>query len=412
MLDAKLIAAAIASRTAWERIAPHFGPDDFTPVSKFWYGQVLSWYESDPGATSVDKSLLVERARPHITNSKHTDQLLEFVNDLPDNPSTDNVVQIALEIKRHNIGSELGRAIGAQDQREIARLLPLFTEIQSATSLGTSKVQWQEAVAVEELFNTVGKGNRIPIAPQKLNDRAGGGALPGDHIIIFGRPEEGKSLFAINMAYGFVKQKVHVDYFGNEDHINKLKFRFVARATGMTQAECEAKPKTCAKRFREKGGEDFLRMIQMAHGTMEDISRKVEERPVDGARVIVIDQIRNVEVEGMKGDKLTAKLEILGQQARRMLIEYQAIGASITQANDRTQKHGQEPPIFLQMSDMDSSRTGLPASGDLIVGIAGNAAMKARNQRQVSLPKNKMSSEADSHTGFVVEVDQTLNRVR
>ena len=64
---------------------------------------------------------------------------------------------------------------------------------------------------------------------------------------------------------------------------------------------------------------------------------------------------------------MTQGLNRIAIQFRSLLLDYGLIGVSVTQANDRTQHSGQEPPIWLGLGDVDSSRTGLPAQADLML---------------------------------------------
>lgn len=413
LLDAQLLAAAIKSRSSFEKFAPHFGADEFSPISKFWYALVREWYFGDRDAQSIDKSLLVELGKTRIGNKKHEESLLGFMRDLPEPPSSDSVVRVALELKRYNVAMELGAAIGSHNVQQQRKLLPVLQALQEATELhteGKRKTEWQDAVSVEGLFTKVGAENRIPIAPKKLNDKAGGGALPGHHIIVYGRPEAGKSLISINMAYGFVKQKKRGLYAGNEDQIDVLKSRYVSRVTLMPWQECEANKEKCMRLFRERGGDDYLVMSQLKHGTIESIAKKIEQDgPFD---FIVLDQIRNISAGSESDGKMTTRLETVGREMRDLLLDYSLIGISVTQANDRTERSNQEPPLWLGMGDIDSSRTGLPGTGDLLVGVGVNAQFKARNHRALSIPKNKLSSAPDAHEGVVVEVDPSTSRVR
>jgi hypothetical protein len=408
-----LLAAAIKSRASYEAFAPHFTDEDFTPISKFWFALIREWYAADRQAQRIDKALLAEQGKKRITNNKHEEALLGFIRDLPEPPSADNVVRVALELKRHNVEMELGAALGQGDRKKSARLLPVLAQLQQATDLSYAgrKTEWQDAVSVEKLFDKVGKENRIPIAPVALNAKVDGGALPGHHIIIFGRPEAGKSTVSINMAYGFTKQKKRGLYVGNEDQIDVLKSRYVSRVTRIPWQECEANHERCMKLFRQRGGEDYLVMSQLKHGTIAAIGRKIEaDGPFD---FVVVDQIRNMTAGGGEGDgKLTSRLEAVGREMRDLLLDYGVIGISVTQANDRTERSNQEPPLWLGMGDIDSSRTGLPGTGDLLVGVGVNRELAARNQRALSIPKNKLSSAPDAHEGVIVEIEPAISRVR
>ena len=47
--------------------------------------------------------------------------------------------------------------------------------------------------------------------PLRLNKELGGGVLPGHHIILFARPEQGKTAAAITMAVGFASVNDVID---------------------------------------------------------------------------------------------------------------------------------------------------------------------------------------------------------
>jgi hypothetical protein len=101
--DAQLIAAAIQSRNAFETIAAHFDSEEFSTVPKFWFPLIRAWYSRDPHARSIDRNALIEAGKLRITNNKHEEVLTSFIQNLPEPPSADNLVQVALEFKRHTI---------------------------------------------------------------------------------------------------------------------------------------------------------------------------------------------------------------------------------------------------------------------------------------------------------------------
>jgi KaiC/GvpD/RAD55 family RecA-like ATPase len=400
MFDAQLIAATLQSRAAWEILAPHITKDDMTPLAGFWYEAVAEWYAHDHMAQRIDKSLLVAQGRKRIKNPKHEEALLGFMDDLPEAPSPSNVAQIVLELKRHNVGMELAAAIAAQDSKRVGKLYREFGELQAATTL-KSRSSFEDAVEWDKLDEVVGDDKRIPLSPKLLNERCNGGALPGHHILIFGRPEVGKSTFVINMTRGFLKSGQRVLYVGNEDNINVLKRRMRCRLTLMTEEEIKADPtganKLAEQREKENGGALFMRHIH--RGTDADLDRAIEDfEPT----VLVYDQLRN---HDGSGDKMTQKLETVAITHRSRLSRYGLVGVSVTQANDRTERYGQEPPEWLGMADVDSSRTGLPAQADLMIGIGAKQEHLQRNERCISIPKNKLSSDVKSKRGFVVSYD-------
>lgn len=401
MLDAQLIAAGLRSRRAWEMFAPHVDPKELTAQAQFWYGIMREWYARDPQAPALDKSLLIEQGRLRITNPKHVEALMGFMNDLPEAPSPENVANVALELKRHNVGMELAAAIANSDHKRAASLHKKYGELMAATEL-RAKRKYEDAVGWADLDAVVGDDKRIPLAPKELNKRAGGGALPGHSILIFGRPEMGKSTIAINMARGFLFTGQRTGYLGNEDNINILKKRMRCRLSGMTQAEVNANPakanRLAEKRERENGGELFMRHIH--GGSMDDIERFCDEHE---PTVLILDQIRNV--KGEETD-MVRRLEVVSQAWRDLLARRGIVGVSLTQAGGSA-----EGQIWLGMDDIDNSKTGLPGAMDLIVGVGANEEMLRRNQRALTPSKNKLSDAPNNHEGFIIEVDTQRSKV-
>jgi hypothetical protein len=122
--------------------------------------------------------------------------------------------------------------------------------------------------------------------------------------------------------------------------------------------------------------------------------------------VEVLDQLRNVQGGGQK---LTNRLEDNATGYRALLSKYNCLGVSVTQAGDKTERHGQEVPAILSMSDVDSSRTGLPGQCDLMLGVGVTEELFAHGKRMLSLAKNKLSTEK---TPFLVDVDLERTLIR
>jgi KaiC/GvpD/RAD55 family RecA-like ATPase len=206
----------------------------------------------------------------------------------------------------------------------------------------------------------------------------------------------GKSSFSVNLATVMAANGQRVLYVGNEDQIDNLKARALARAANMTLEQAENDQEAAFAAYERRGLEDRLLFSQLSKGSVEALRARVEEwKPT----VLVIDQIRNLE---SGEDGLPARLEYNGQMVRRLLLDYGLIGISVTQAGGSA-----EGKVWLTMNDMDSSKTGLPGTADLIIGVGGNADMMARGQRALSFPKNKLSSAENAHEGIIVEIDHS-----
>jgi archaellum biogenesis ATPase FlaH len=401
MLDAKLIAASLQSRRAFEKLAQHTDPKELTAPAGFWFGVLREWYTRDQQAKSVDKSLLAEQGRSRISNPKHVETLMGFLAELPEAPSPENVATVILELKRHNVGMELAAAIAANDGKRVSALHPKYGELLQATEL-REKARYEDAAGWDELDALVGDDKRIPIAPLVLNEKLGGGALPGHSILLFGRPEIAKSTISLNMAAGFLHSGQRTGYLGNEDNINVLKKRMRCRLSDMTQAEVNKDPDKANRlayaRERSKGGELSMRHIH--GGTMSDIERFCDEfEPT----VLILDQIRNVK---SADSELVRRLEVVGQEWRDLLAQRGIVGIAVTQASASA-----EDKLWLGMDDVDSSKTGLPGAMDAMVGIGANQDYLKMNRRALSLPKNKLSDKPNNHEGVTVEIDLQRSKV-
>lgn len=397
MLDARLVAAAIESREAYDKVSPWIVGKDMTPPAAFWWKQVEAWYERDPSAKCVDKDLLRESVG--IPNPKHREGLYAFLADLPESDSPANAAHVALLLQRRNAGLELSAAIAANDEDKARALLPRYQELMDATELRANRATRRLAAGWEQLQDVVGEDRRVPVLPLRLNARLGGGALPGHHVLVFARPEAGKTTVALNMAAGFLKHGQRVLYIGNEDSIDVLKQRMLCRLTGRTEQEIAADREGSYQLARQRAPDDKLRMVHLDDASVADVREEVEDfKPT----VLVLDQIRNLR---SSEDDMTRKLERVAIEVRSLLSEFQLIGVSVTQANDRSSRYSERPPVWLTMTDVDSSRTGLPAQADLMIGIGFDDEMYARGQRALSLPKNKLSSAPDAKNGVIVELD-------
>jgi hypothetical protein len=203
-----------------------------------------------------------------------------------------------------------------------------------------------------------------------------------------------------------VKHKQRVLYVGNEDQVAILKRRALCRVADMTWGETEARWDEAQRLWIERGAEDRLLFAQLEGGTVDDLPEMIEQHE---AAVLILDQIRGLMSDE---DGMTRKLEANAIAVRHLLLRYGLIGVSVTQANDRSQGYNQKPPIWLDMTDIDSSRTGLPGTADLIIGIGYDDDMKARGQRMLSIPKNKLSAVPDAHEGVLVEFDLSRTKVK
>jgi KaiC/GvpD/RAD55 family RecA-like ATPase len=398
VFDAKIVSACVASRAAYNRIKSHIDPKEFTPTGNFWWGHVEAWYDADPSADRVDAALL--RDRGLRSAGRNAPMAGDWFDSLPEAPSPDNVAWEVLELKRIVKWRELAAAMEAEwDRPKILELADEHAELMRATELGTSKADY--GVDLDELDQAVSAENRIRLWPEKLQAKTGG-AMPGHHIVVFGRPESGKTLFSVNMAAGWLRDGQTVLYVGNEDNINLIKDRIRWNLAGMTREQILKFPEEANSRCRRKGW-DKLTAVHLYPGSAHEIDEIADEI---GATCLVIDQLRNLHTADAKGGTKAQRLDSIAIDVRQLLARRRLVGVSVGQAN--AGQHG-EPKLWLEMDDFDESRTGVPGSADLMCGVGSDQEHDRHNQRAISLPKNKMSGD---HEGFIVNIDKYRSKIQ
>lgn len=400
MTEQAVLASIIESRDAFEKVYRYVDEGDLSPQGRVWLPLIKEWYQKDASAKRVDLEALRERGRRNLPE-KHLDTLIGYLDTLPNEVSPMNVVADVLELQRFTRGNQLCAAIQGRDQKKIDTLLEEYASLRKADALGTSEVRWTEDDS--EMLQRLNRENLIKIAPQSLNNKLKGGAARGDHIVVFGRPEAGKTMFTVNMVAGFLKFDHKVLYIGNEEDTYKVRKRIVCNLASCTPDQFEDKTEKALGLAKERGL-DNLRICHMFPGTIPEIEDLLKEIRPD---VIVLDQIRNLTWQGKGGDSMVSKLEQLGIAVRSLLGRYDCLGVSITQAG-----HPDHTDPWLRMEDLDNSKTGLPGTADVIIGVGANDEMVAANQRAISLCKNKLNEDPDGKVGFMVQVDPARSKIR
>jgi hypothetical protein len=402
MLDSQILAAAIASRLAYEAIKDHFNAKEASPSVAFWYELVRDYYERDKAAGDVQLDTLRELGARRITNPKHAAAILSTLDDLKP-VSSPNVVELVLDLRRSNLALEFAAATSNKDHNKASELLTQLNAVWEQTDL-EDKSDVEYAKDWDTLDSAVGNTNRIGIGPASLDSRIGGGMLPGHHCLIFGRTEIGKSCLTVSSTANLIRSGKTVLYVGNEDSINILKSRVRLSLLGQPQSWVDSHPNKAKRLLSELSG-NRLTMVHIHPGSISEVEDLTAKH---SPNIIILDQIRNL--SGAE-DGMTQKMEHNAIRFRSLLGRQKIIGISVTQAGDRSQGHNSDGPIYLSAGDVDSSRVGLPGTVDLQIGIGANAEMQARGLRMLSFAKNKLATGGKSREPLLVRFNLELNRV-
>ena len=400
MSERNLLSAVMADRTAYETIADHLKEGDLSEQGSIIITHVGEYYDRDEAAQSVDAELLAGNVGRSLSNAKHRemfDKLIATVGGVECSPA--NIIHDFIEVKREAAGARLATALAAgKSAGDVRPLLDEYSKWESSTALDESeKTEVYKGESVLDLVGNTYSDGLIEVWPKTLNDRLDGGLLRGHHMLIFARPEMGKTMMLVNMIAGFLHQELTVLYIGNEDPISDIVMRTVSRLTGMTKYEILDDPDTADQVARTKNYDNLI-LAGLAPGTPRQIQSLITEYKPD---VVMIDQLRNLNVNE---EHFVQKLEKAATAARNLGKANNVLMVSVTQAGDSATGKGP-----LDMGDVDSSNTGIPAQVDVMVGVGATHDDEASNRRVLSLPKNKRSG---NHEFFPVAIDPQLSKIR
>lgn len=398
MSERKVLAAVLKSREAYDAIKGHVGEGTFTEQANVVWKAADAFYSRDPGAKTADYAVVGGDISRSLTSPKHRETFADILKDLERlDVSAANIAYDFLAVRREQAGAKLASALvmnkGAD---EIAPLLEEYEKCQVASQLSSDEPSAEvlQGLPLAEITKTYAATDLIKLLPEGLNRRLDGGLLRGHHVVVFARPEMGKTMFLVNAVAGFLAQGLVVLYVGNEDPLTDIVLRVVSRLSGRNKFEVLDDPAAAELAARESGYDNLI-LAGLAPGTPREIEALVDKYKPD---VLLIDQLRNVAIPTKDGNRVV-QLEQAATAARNIAKKFSVLVVSVTQAGDSA-----SGKAVLEMGDVDSSNTGIPAQADVMVGIGAAQEDLSMGRRVLSLPKNKRSGK---HEFFPVRCDTT-----
>jgi len=391
-MERKLISACVQDRGVYDQLLSTEIATELSDPAKIVYDEIREYYNKDTQAMAVDIDIVkqnIERKYP-----KHFKALNGVLDNLQQ-VSTTNVLDTYIAMKKNRVGMRLSSALLGGDNKEISALMDEYISVEDISSLENSAEEDEIYIGASLKDLGVEDEREFTLYPKSLQERTRG-ADRGHHILIYARPEAGKTLISINMSAMFCKNGYKVLYVGNEDPATDMLTRFMSRLTGLSRHEILNDYDTAHTAAVAAGYENLI-FKTATPGTIGEIRGLIERYKPD---VLVVDQIRNLDVK-MEG--LVNILETSAKEIRNLGKKYKMLTISVAQAGDSA-----TDKLVLGMSDVDSSKTGLPAAIDLMIGIGTNRDFEQTNRRMFSLPKNKLGAD---HSFFPVSVDPTLSKV-
>ena len=266
------------------------------------------------------------------------------------------------------------------------------------TGLPTEKL---DAVTdnVEELIKQLAVTSKWQFNLMRLKENIGG-VGPGNLVIIFARPEVGKTAFWVSLVAGpngFAEQGANVHAFINEEPAVRTQMRAINCFTGLNREQVSENISKTHKEWQKI--KDNIKMIDIVDWTIQDIDSHCEKYKPD---IIVIDQLDKINVSGTYArtdEKLRAVYTSAREIAKRRACVVIAISQASAEAHDRD---------HISFNMMENSKTGKAAEADLIIGIGNRTSNDPTNTTRIlNVSKNKITGW---HGDPSVKIDRYISR--
>ena len=226
--------------------------------------------------------------------------------------------------------------------------------------------------------NTKFKFN-LPMLRDKVN-----GVGEGNLVVVFARPESGKTAFWVNLVAGidgFASQGAKVCALINEEPAIRTQMRLINAHTGMTFDEIRADMDKTKEKWAEV--EQNIKILDTVDWSLDEVDEFVQKEKPD---ILVIDQLDKVNVKGNFA-RTDEKLRAVYTGAREIAKRNNCCVVAISQAS--ADGHGK---MELTFDMMEGSKTGKAAEADVIIGVGFRDKVDTeQNVRGLYISKNKIT---------------------
>ena len=390
-MEKQVLAAALQSREAFNKIRTLTTKKDFTDISAELWTLIARFYDLDQDATHVELDLFKQIIVEEIP--RHSDIILLELDALSDT-SVPNLVQELIKLKKKSISEDIITELASNPLSDKAATL--MDDYQEVEIDQIDDIEPAGDIAHDMLVELSNPENQIKLYPTIINEAIDGGVIGGNHVLIFARPNCGKTMFNINCVRGMARDGHKVLHLINEEPRKQLLLRYINRCSGLSKREVYADIDGAIERARENGLNNIF-IEDINPGTFNEVRGLIERIKPD---VVVLDQLRNMTV---KEESRVKGLEKLATEARNLAKRYGVLGISVTQAGDSATNK-----LVLTDSDIDSSKTGIPAQCDLILGLGVDETQRSQSMRTLTIVKNKITN---IHEYYPVRVDENLSKI-
>ena len=261
-----------------------------------------------------------------------------------------------------------------------------FNDIQTLIdeSNGVNKEEYENVTDdIHLLIDALKDNTKWKFNLSELRDRVNG-IGDGNFLIVFARPESGKTAFWVNMVAGqggFASQGAKVCALINEEPAIRTQMRLVNAHTGMSFAEIKDNPTKAGESWANI--KDNMRILDTVDWSLDKIDSYVaKEKP----NVLIIDQLDKVHVTGTFA-RTDEKLRAIYTGAREIAKRRSCALIGISQASADASGR-----LDLTFDMMENSKTGKAAEADVIIGVGFSNNLEVdQDLRSVAVSKNKIT---------------------
>ena len=221
------------------------------------------------------------------------------------------------------------------------------------------------------------------------------GVGKGNLVIVFARPETGKTAFWVSLVAnrnGFASQGAKVHALVNEEPAIRTQMRLISCWTGMTKEEISKDVSLATERWKEI--KSNVKIIDTVNWDLDQIDAYCDAHKPD---IVIVDQLDKIGVRGNFA-RTDEKLRAIYTGAREVAKRHDCCIIAISQASAEAQGRAE-----LTFDMMENSRTGKAAEADLIIGIGQqNVVDSEAVLRTLCVSKNKI-------TGWHGRIDCEIN---
>lgn len=378
-LDGMLIAAAIkGDRNAYETFKRTGLDIESLPEAAGAVIRACSvYYRRDPNAKCVSTDILRAQIVGRFGEGDVSRSIMDFVASFPKDISGINVAEEYRSIALRNTEIQLaGLLATGHDRNQLDELLARRESLLTSTFSETDDFRLDLDDFEED------KIARIPVAPTGLNSYLNGGVKRGHNLVVYGRPDSGKSGFTICNAAFWIKNGYTVLYVANEEPREDITQRLLSSYCQVDIARLSNRDNLRKAFTIIEPAYERWHLLHKAGCTPADIGAAAQRVKPD---IIVVDQLKNL---ACREDNRALQLDKLAREIREIAIDRHCVTCSVTQAGDSA-----EGKPVLSMGDIEWSNTGIPGAADVMVGIGVDDTLRADRKRMLSVPKNKASGK-------------------